>query len=292
MSYGSPLVLKSSEKRRGGDLTPVYPPWGPLKGVRRLIIFVHGYNTGQDDAEDTWIKTSELLRRSVPAEDMKNLLLYYWPGDRRFRPWSAISYFRTVKVAVKAGRCLADYLATLRTSRSPLQAEFVGHSLGCRVVLSALGQLKTLPTVEVKRVILMAAAVPEGLCEPGMLYGPAGVTWPEKVIFSDSDHVLRKYFRPGQWAARHLVSAPDANPGAGRAAVGLHGGPPKRWNGEDDSSHLDHGDYWVNAENVEKLVPLFTRLAARQPRSRRTAMRATPENIPQERRTRRYHQPR
>jgi pimeloyl-ACP methyl ester carboxylesterase len=287
MTYRPPYTIKARERRQGGHLTIPTSPWGPLDGVSRLIIFVHGYNVDQDGAEDAWITTHELLRESVPAAKMKDLLLFYWPGDRRLKIWSAVNYFRTVKDAVEAGRLLADYLANLRSSRSPLRVQFVGHSLGCRLVLSAVEKLKSSSTVKIDRVVLMAAAVPEGLCGPSKIYSPDGVTWPETVMFSSEDRVLRKFFRPGQWAARHLVDLPDVDPGVGRNAVGFGGGPPRRWLAEKESCGLDHGDYWVNQENVEKLVPLFTKSAPRRPKIRRPSVRFVPENQVKERRIRR-----
>jgi pimeloyl-ACP methyl ester carboxylesterase len=288
MSYRPPYSLRARTMRRGGPLTIPTPPWGPLDGVPRLIVFVHGYNVDQDGAEDAWQITHELLRRSVPARNLKDLLLYYWPGDRRLKVVSKLNYFRTVEDAVEAGQGLADYLATLRPASSPLRVQFVGHSLGCRLVLSAIEKLKPVATVEIDRVVLMAAAVPEGLCGPGMIYGPDGVTWPETVIFSSEDRTLLRFFRLGQWGARHLAGIPDLDPGVERDAVGISGGPPGRWPGETKSCGLDHGDYWVKPENVEKLVPLFTRPAARHPKIRRTPIRTIPESRIAERRLRRH----
>jgi hypothetical protein len=214
-------------------------------------------------------------------------MLYYWPGDHRWDLWSKARYFRIVDVAVRAGRLLADNLSLIGTPESPLSVEFVGHSLGCRVVLSALEALKGRSEVNVHRAFLMAAAVPEGLCQEDMIYGSQQVAGLGKVIFSHEDRVLRRGFRLGQWAARHLVKIPDTNPGVKRAAVGLSGGPSERWDGEDDSCDLGHGQYWMDRVNVEKLVPLFKEPSERMTRLHRAApSRSTPENTVKERRTR------
>lgn len=271
MSYRPPLVLQARESRRGGRLTMVDSPWGSLTGSRRLVIFVHGFNVGQDSAEDVWQKTHKILRErpyAVPPERLKPLLLFYWPGDLRWDLLSKINYFRKVAVAVSAGRLLADALSSIGTSGSPLHVDFVGHSLGCRVVLSAAEALKDIKSVKVRNIMLMAAAVPEGLCEDKP-YGSdyvAGQT--TTVIYSSSDRVLHTAFPLGQWAARHLVKIPDTDPGINRKAVGSLGGPTTRWDGEYASCGLDHGEYWQDSRNIGKLVPLFGKPKDRQVKSR------------------------
>jgi pimeloyl-ACP methyl ester carboxylesterase len=267
----------------------VRPPWGSLAGSTRLTIFVHGFNVGQDSAEDVWVKTHELLREppnSVPPKGLNRLLLFYWPGDLRWELLSKLNYFRTVKVAMRAGQFLADELSSIGTPGSPLRVDFVGHSLGCRVVLSALAALKDTESVNVRRVILMAAAVPEGLCEDSKLYGSGQIAGRgSTIIYSSSDRVLRRAFPLGQWAARHLIDIPDFDPGINRAAVGFDGGPADRWDGEFQSCGLDHGDYWNDPENVGKLVPLFGRPKDRQVKSHdRTAARPVPDRAVRTRR--------
>lgn len=260
------------QSRRGG-LAPPEDRWGTLSGRRRVVIFVHGYNVSQPDGEDVWVGTHKLLQRRVKPEHLNDLCLFYWPGDR----WSVIGYFKMVPVAVEAGQVLATFLTGIGTRKSPLVVDFAGHSLGCRVVLSALAHLRDVPQVTVGRVILMAAAVPEGLCAETMAYGADHVAGRATVIFSELDGVLRKYFPGGQWAARHLTADPDLDPGINRVAVGRSGGPEHRWEGERDSCGLDHGDYWRDADNVSKLVPLFAPPATRKPRARRMGARAIPK---------------
>jgi pimeloyl-ACP methyl ester carboxylesterase len=297
MNYRPPLVLRARESRSGGGLTAAKSPWGSLTGSTRLTIFVHGFNVGQDSAEDVWEKTHELLREppnSVPPKRLNRLLLFYWPGDLRLDLLSKLNYFRTVDVAVRAGRLLADKLSSIGTPGSPLRVDFVGHSLGCRVVLSALAALRDTESVRVRHVILMAAAVPEGLCEDDRPYGSGQVAGQTStIIYSLSDRVLRRAFPLGQWAARHRINLPDVDPGIKRVAVGFQGGPADRWNGEYESCDLDHGEYWNDPRNVGKLVPLFGKPKDRQVRSRdRTAARLIPDRAVRTPRRPPYRRPR
>ena len=271
MIYRPPLVLRVRQNRRGGPLTIADAPWGSLKGSTHLIIFVHGYNVGQNSAEDVWVETHKILRErpyAVSAARLLPLLLFYWPGDLRWELLSKLNYFRKVQVAVNAGRLLADALSPIGTPDKPLNVDLVGHSLGCRVVLSAAAALKDTDSVRIRHIVLMAAAVPEGLCEDSAPYGADHVaSQTATVIYSSSDGVLRKAFPFGQWAARYLVNVPDTDPGINRNAVGYQGGPVTRWNGEKASCGLDHGDYWQDPGTVGKLVPLFGRPKERQVKS-------------------------
>lgn len=280
MTYRPPLVLRVRNKRLGGPLAIADAPWGSLKGSEHLIVFVHGYNVGQNSAEDVWQRTHKILRErpyAVSATSLLPLLLFYWPGDLRWELLSKLNYFRKVQVAVNAGRLLADALSPIGTPDKPINVDFVGHSLGCRVVLSAAAALKATESVKIRHIVLMAAAVPEGLCEDGAPYGSDFVaSQTATVIYSSSDGVLRKAFPLGQWAARHLINVPDTDPGINRNAVGYQGGPATRWSGEKASCGLDHGDYWQDSPNVGKLVPLFSEPKERQVKAQaKTTVRRT-----------------
>ena len=119
------------------------------------------------------------------------MALFYWPGDALFNRFaSAPSYPVLIGQAEKSGDKLADYIRLHSNRTRPLRINFVGHSLGCRVVLQALSKLDGLTGVRIDRVLLMAAAVPEGDCLPMIAMRPfpsqVAVEY-EEVLFSTKD---------------------------------------------------------------------------------------------------------
>jgi pimeloyl-ACP methyl ester carboxylesterase len=225
-----------------------------------LTILVHGYNNSQVAINEAWRDLASTLAASrIPLDD---LVAFYWPGDQ----WSstvasALAYPLQIPVAKGAAERLSAYLLTASASR-PLTISFIAHSLGCLVVLETIATLaasKSRP-LTVDGVLLMAAAVPQGLCKRDL--GPYGQAWPlgadQRVLFSTSDTVLGRVFHMGQRAAEFvgLTQAPKMNSFAYRSAVGRDGGPQRRW------SHLQslsaegykHGDYWTKGESREEIM--------------------------------------
>ena len=185
-------------------------------------------------------------------------MLFLWPSDpNTFKSLAAAGYPDRVKTAIGAGVELGKYLKEILKCNPDLQVQFVGYSLGCRVVLSAVGYLSEEPqTVPVVRVLLMGAAVPEGDCtEPGpwpskvsALFGAAQdqaahdqnlIENSDVILHSSNDDVLGRKFEFGErWARRRGLQS------RGGKAVGLTGGPsPCRWTGMADPCKLKHDGY-------------------------------------------------
>ena len=124
----------------------------------------------------------------------------------------------------KPARLLAAYLRRAAQGRCvPLQLSFVAHSLGSLVVLETLKLLRgDREKIIIRDVLLMAAAVPEGFCVPGELYGnPFSSDANEVALYSRDDGVLNHAFQIGQEIA-------DRFPENRRRAVGSTGGPWSR----------------------------------------------------------------
>jgi pimeloyl-ACP methyl ester carboxylesterase len=163
----------------------------------------------------------------------------FWPGDA---DWASLLdktdfffYPSAVHRAPDAGRLLAEYLSRLPDL---LQVHFVGHSLGCRVVLECIRHLKRGP--QVGQVILMAAAVPTFMVAEGRnLASAMKKAGSVLVLYSRADEVLHYSFPPGQTLA---------GKGEGILPVALgRDGPPAGTSGRIEShlvANAGHGDYW------------------------------------------------
>ena len=249
-----PIEITARTTESGGE--PAFPEseWGPLVGYRKLTIFVHGYNVDERAARKKWKVTHRKLRKALQVTRLTKIVFYYWPGDASSRrAISSLSYFTRVDIAEKCGQDLAKLLIDTASRRPELTVQFVGHSLGCRLVLEAARNLRDNARVHVKAILLMAAAVPEGLCEDDRPYA-APIAQYEVVLHSSADNTLRRWFWIGQLLARFRGELP---PGPHRGAVGLSGQPRKRWSGELDSCGLDHGEYWTAPYSIEHIADLY-----------------------------------
>jgi len=245
----------------GVGFVPAHCQRGSLLGLHELTVLVHGYNVSEWQATDKWLTTAGNLRtlNGVPKGTV-HLARFYWPGDHPWTARSKLSYFRKLPVAAEAGWSLATLLASSVRANDRLEIQFVGHSLGCKVVLEAAARLHGNTRVDVRNVLLMAAAVPEGLCETPRLYHVRTAAT-QSVLWSREDKTLRRVFRIGQLVARRFGEPP---PGRNRQAVGLTGGP--RFNGRWDRRprcNLDHKDYWVKDAAIREISMVLGALPAR-----------------------------
>ncbi len=221
-------------------------------------------------------------------------MVFIWPSDSIISVFGA-QYPWRVETAISAGVKLAEYLQKIAGKRNPeLQVQFVGHSLGCRVVLSAVKELaKDDQNVPVVRLLLMGAAVPVGDCaEEGR--------WPDKVsdlfgaaqgsevsensdviLYSRNDRVLSVLFPLGERLARRR----DPESSGSFEAVGLKGGPGRpRWTKEIDSCGIKHTDYLSDRSALRYVAELLGRLIDRQLAERPECKRSLGERQPDQRR--------
>ena len=263
--------LTCREHPSGRGLIPVVPDDGfpdPAESGRdEWTILVHGFNNSWKSASRTWDRTLALLNGC--GVDLSTVVLFFWPGDySRWEVLSAMNYSRTVPIATQTAGLLAAYLADAARRRA-LRLSFVAHSLGSLVVLETINQLRTRgASVAVRDVLLMAAAVPEGYCEPGRNYGDRfSLETRETVLFSLDDGVLKRCFQVGQQLAGSL---PDHRKRAvGRTGGPSAGGPTGRWHASRHMDGFGHGDYWRKPEAVTQIAEVVeprTGVAALRPR--------------------------
>lgn len=237
---------------------------------------MHGYNNSQIRAQDIWVETHKLLVDRQPIllpEHLDGLTHYFWPGDVKVGRAVGAFYFSS---KISAAMSCAEYLATFLSRHAEqlnrnhgvrLWLSFIAHSLGCRLVLEALRRVSNDTNIVIENVLLMAAAVPEGLCDTGQPFGPGRGADRAAVLWSRADDVLGWKFRTGQWWARKRYNEvdPGTRPGAAEA-VGHTGGPNARWRALPEAGELEagHGDYWTKPDCVTYIKAVFN--AEVQPR--------------------------
>jgi pimeloyl-ACP methyl ester carboxylesterase len=209
------------------------------------LILIHGYNNDQEDASRSYERFRKALR-SVVAPDvlprMGATWEFHWPGDHPVGPISMVTFSARVGFAQVAGVKLAQFFEDVFDPRQRIS--IVAHSLGCRVALETIGEIRSLTErgkyrgPSIGEVFLLAAAVPEPLCEQDneRPFDAPFAQSREYAFYSRRDRILRGGFRIGE----SLV-------GESGPAVGWAGGPPERWHYAFNTHH-DHGDYWESRQ--------------------------------------------
>lgn len=242
--YAPGYVLSARTAPEGGALAAAVSadPAAPLSAARELVVLVHGFNNhmgeGASDYQAFRAHQYPLAGFSAPALE-GSLADFFWPGDADMGLLDKLdfmAYPQAVHVAPGAGQRLAAFLATLPNL---LTLDFVGHSLGCRVVLECIQQMSLGAHPRVRQVVLMAAAVPLSMVSAGGALAPAcAVAQSVLVLHSSADDVLHYTFAPGETEAG----------GEGLLPIALgRDGPPPGMPGVvqgQDIAGAGHSDYW------------------------------------------------
>jgi hypothetical protein len=224
-----------------GDQVVVLHPPNFESGPGVFVVLVHGYNVSQKKGRESYARFRWWLEEfQTPAHVME----LHWPGDRKWGLLSGACYPLKVETARLCGVLLAEWLAV---QHADARFVLVGHSLGSRLVLEAVAELRRLRQLgRLSSVCLMAAAVPVTHVAQDLLGPQASDRARWRILYSRGDQVLRWIFPFGQSAELLLP-----------AAVGLSGEPLHRWKGAGDAWELyqqrddaaapdfyGHGYYW------------------------------------------------
>ncbi len=213
-----------------------------------LLILIHGYNTTKAEAEDLYKRFQEQLVKLLGGGLGRagEVWEFHWPGDHPSSIISMFSYGARVPVATKSGEHLAHYLANELKSHQTVN--IVAHSLGCRVALSAIREVRQLRErgayrgAKIGQVFLLAAAVPVPFCTmDAPEYSEPFPGSSEHVFYSRRDFILLSGFCFGQGSY--------GEPGP---AVGRNGEPVDRWSTRSDM-HIGHTRYW-SASHVARAI--------------------------------------
>jgi pimeloyl-ACP methyl ester carboxylesterase len=251
--YSATLQLSARQRDEGGDVqNPFNVIWKGNQPITQLdlVVLIHGFNNHVEEAQTAYLGFRRRQSGFLSEGDAERLELMlgdvFWPGDA---DWGlvdildALYYPKTIAKARATAGILADYLVT-RTDVHNLS--FIGHSMGCRVVLETIKELKARnhPT-PIRKVCLMAAAVPTYFVFPpdGSLDAALHAADQSRMLFSPDDGVLAWAFGPGQTLAGE---------GFFPTAIGRYGDVPLS-PGKVDRIHIQnagHSDYWGHKDDA------------------------------------------
>lgn len=249
--YQAALQLNLRQENEGGALLRPGALLGSeaAQARRECLVAIHGYNNHRGEATQAYLGFRKRQREQYQDVDLAQLDARlgdtFWPGDAAWigpLDWlDMLFYPAAVGVARETAPLLAELLGRLPHLE---EVDFVAHSLGCRVALETLQLLQARGLPRIRRVCLMAAAVPCEMVEAGgrfeallwqLYYGGTKI----HVLHSRQDLVLMLAFPAGQTLAGEATTRalgrygpPPGMPGAG-ASVSEH-----------RVSDAGHSDYW------------------------------------------------
>jgi pimeloyl-ACP methyl ester carboxylesterase len=252
--YAPFLELVFRERREGGG---VLDP-GKFAGIpdaqarRTCLVMVHGFNNNDGEAAAAYDgfrqRQLEEAGAAIDIVDLNRRLGdAFWTGDADWGWFDLVDfgvYSQAVGFARRTGPELRDLILKLPNL---LEVEFIGHSLGCRLILEALESFREHnDRPAIRRVCLMAAAVPMEMLEPGGRYHDLLADLSNRgtkvlVLHSRQDTVLQYAFSLGQ---------ASAGPGErSTRALGREGPNPmlpgyRATLDEMQMAGANHGDYW------------------------------------------------
>ncbi len=221
---------------------------------RHILLLVHGYNNSHEDAEKSYrifldnMATAFGGRISLAPDTVAK---FHWPGDESTAFGTTVGYPFDINHARDAADRLASYLVALPVigSGASRRITMVGHSMGCRLILEALGRVSTASVPGIAIVGLMAAASPvEFVRRNGRLFRTGSPPRQMLKFFSEQDLVLQIGFPLGQWLAFQW----QIEDGNYSEAIGRFGHPDEF--GSAQRTRNGHSDYWSDAKIVSFLV--------------------------------------
>lgn len=163
----------------------------------RLLLLVHGYNNTEDDVNLAYARIEKAIGKQV-AGRYDAVIGYTWPGGAL-----GLSYPIARARANSAGPRLASWIQKI--ARKAKTLDVMGHSLGARVGLKALGESFKNPAKPVRNLYLFAAAVDNESIEKGEEFHEATRRAENVIVMhSKKDRTLKLYgigdaLLPWQW---------------------------------------------------------------------------------------------
>ena len=240
------FVLDLRSAPVGGAVVPARltlgtPTLDMLQQCNDVVFLVHGFNVDRANG------MAELgaFGKQLTALGEGAAVAVLWPGDSSIGP---LSYpFETNKAddsAVELATFIGDELP-----RAP-RISFIGHSLGCRVVMETVRQL-WIKGIPVAQVLLMAAAIDNDSLGVSTAYQRAAqFTARTGVLYSPSDTVLRNAYPIGNLVSALLHTASTTDAALGFTGPFSSSSPPPsqvQAVGIPGAVGVNHGDYLPNA---------------------------------------------
>lgn len=247
------LCVSMRSQDEGGDVVdPCKLHWknGQALTQMDLVVLVHGFNNHLEEAQTAYLgfrKRQAAFLAESDGDRLETMLSdVFWPGDADWGFFDFLDFFcypASIKKAVATAPVLADYLMS-RTDVHNLY--FIGHSMGCRVILETIKLLLARGhATPIRKVCLMAAAVPTYMVYPpdGSLKEALQAPDHVRILYSPADEVLAGAFPAGETAG---------GDGFFPAAIGRHGDVPLTPGKVDRDwiPNAGHSDYWGWKESV------------------------------------------
>jgi len=183
-----------------------------LSGRKHIVLLIHGYNNDKKAALEAYNGFKKMQRKIADIELDKpifdgRVVEVFWPGDADWGVLSPLFYMESIDMAKKTAWLLADALEEAARSSGTKFIDIVAHSMGCRLTLELLGNLNKNSDVFIRRVVLMAGAVPVFKLDPNDSRGKLRKAYNNKLrekalsLYSSDDIVLSMAFPLGQTVA-------------------------------------------------------------------------------------------
>jgi hypothetical protein len=246
------FVLDLRSAPVGGAVVPARltlgtPTLDDLHACADVVFMVHGFNVNRANG------TNELTAfgKKLDALGSGAAVAVLWPGDSVIGPLSyPLETSKADDSAVELATFIADELP-----QSP-RISFIGHSLGCRVVMETVRQL-WIRGIPVSQVCLMAAAIDNDSLGIAVEYQRAAqFAGRTGVLFSPCDTVLKDAYPIGNLlsAFLHAASTTDAALGYSGplsiAAAHIVAPPTVQSCGIPVANAANHGDYLPTASGA------------------------------------------
>ncbi len=158
-----------------------------------LVVFVHGWNTEQDEA----LCTFNTAAGTFTGEDYQHPVVgYSWDSD--------YSWGNGQEIAAENGPKLATFVTDYAADNPGTALRLVGHSLGCRVICEALTHLDSWGTHEaVSSVSFLGGAVDYDAVNVDGPFGPAIDRTVDTAdnFWMEDDGVLNWAYQTAEWSA-------------------------------------------------------------------------------------------
>lgn len=196
-----------------------------------VLLATHGFNVNRADGMTKLAAWESVLRLGTSALFVGVL----WPGDSSWLP--VLDYPMEGNEAISSGRLLAPFLD--KNFGNAASISLASHSLGARVVLETIRQLKT---INPRKLTLMAGAINDD-CLTDEYQDAAAKVGEISVLASSEDYVLEFAFPVGNPVSGIITQGHPYWHGAlGREGPTPQGKVRAGWHITDDWN-FGHGDY-------------------------------------------------
>lgn len=212
-----------------------------------LVVMIHGYNNSRSVAREVFEKLAESLGKNGYGQPVVG---YQWDADRDSEFGDQLSWWDTEDIADRNGSRLAAFVDDYLSATDDTGVRLVAHSLGARVLLSALDELRGGGRTDgIRSATVLGAAVPANIATEGGRYYEAAREVPDQFTnyYKDDDEVLT-----GQYNIAELLdwAVPFA-----LGQKGAKGHPPENYTEFDVTETVaDHEAYYRPGGCVDRVV--------------------------------------